>query len=87
VRAWRRSEVLETRAARRAFLTYGLASGFDNMTPHHGPSMARHIGLGAHPVRLDVGRVKEVIDEPECQPQMQELREQLKRLCAWCLSR
>ncbi|MBQ0778344.1 MAG: trehalose-6-phosphate synthase, partial [Pseudomonas sp.] len=35
---------------------------------------------GAHPVGLDVGRVASVIDEPECQAQMQELREQLKGL-------
>lgn len=72
-------EVLETQGCAPRFLTYGCAVGLDNMTRTmavHG----RHIGLGAHPVGLDVGRVKEVIDEPECQAQMQELREQLKGL-------
>tara|TARA_R110000822_G_scaffold33935_3_gene96397 strand:- start:9935 stop:12196 length:2262 start_codon:yes stop_codon:yes gene_type:complete len=72
-------EVLETQGCAPRFLTYGCAVGLDNMTRTmavHG----RHIGLGAHPVGLDVGRVKQVIDEPECQAQMQELREQLKGL-------
>lgn len=72
-------EVLETQGCAPRFLTYGCAVGLDNMTRTmavHG----RHIGLGAHPVGLDVGRVSSVIDEPECQAQMQELREQLKGL-------
>ncbi|WOD12648.1 glucosylglycerol-phosphate synthase [Pseudomonas sp. NyZ704] len=72
-------EVLETQGCAPRFLTYGCAVGLDNMTRTmavHG----RHIGLGAHPVGLDVGRVASVIDEPECQAQMQELREQLKGL-------
>lgn len=72
-------EVLETQGCAPRFLTYGCAVGLDSMTRTmavHG----RHIGLGAHPVGLDVGRVASVIDEPECQEQMQELREQLKGL-------
>ncbi|WP_022962194.1 glucosylglycerol-phosphate synthase [Halopseudomonas pelagia] len=72
-------QVLETQDCAPRFLTYGCAVGLDNMTRTmavHG----RHIGLGAHPVGLDVGRVEHVIDEPECQAQMQELREQLKGL-------
>ncbi|MFT6465995.1 glucosylglycerol-phosphate synthase [Halopseudomonas sp.] len=72
-------EVLETQDCAPRFLTYGCAVGLDSMTRTmavHG----RHIGLGAHPVGLDVGRVASVIDEPKCQEQMQELREQLKGL-------
>lgn len=72
-------EVLETQGCAPRFLTYGCAVGLDSMTRTmavHG----RHIGLGAHPVGLDVGRVSEVIHEPACQAQMQELREQLKGL-------
>jgi len=43
--------------------------------------MAGILGLGAHPFGLDVGRVKRrLIDEPECQAQIAELRGSCKGL-------
>lgn len=72
-------EALTSQDCAPRFLTYGCAVGLDRMTRSvavHG----RHIGLGAHPVGLDVGRVKEVIDQPDCQQEMERLRAQLKGL-------
>tara|TARA_R110002012_G_scaffold153187_4_gene313185 strand:- start:15085 stop:17352 length:2268 start_codon:yes stop_codon:yes gene_type:complete len=70
-------EVLEEKGCAPRYLTYGCAVGLDRMTTMisvHG----RPIGLGAHPVGLDVGRVKKITETAECQEQIDELREQLK---------
>lgn len=70
-------EVLETRPCAPRYQTFGCAVGIEAMTTAisvHG----RYIGLGAHPVGLDVGRVKQVVDEPACQKLMDELRAQLR---------
>ncbi|UAW97150.1 glucosylglycerol-phosphate synthase [Halopseudomonas nanhaiensis] len=70
-------EVLETRACAPRYQTFGCAVGIEAMTTAisvHG----RYIGLGAHPVGLDVGRVRQVVEEPECQKLMEELRRQLR---------
>ena len=59
------------------FRTYGCAVGLEEYTTAievHG----RRIGLGAHPVGLDVGRVREVLAQPEASRRMERLREQLK---------
>jgi len=56
-------EVLETTACAPRFLTYGCALGIDRMSTRirvHG----RTVGLGAHPVGLDVGRIREAVDSP-----------------------
>ena len=69
-------KVLETRACAPRYLTYGCAVGLDEMTTAievHG----RRIGLGAHPVGLDVGRVQQVLDDPQTTRLMAELRAQL----------
>ncbi len=70
-------EVLEEKGCAPRYLTYGCAVGLDRMTSCisvHG----REIGLGAHPVGLDIGRVQNVIDSDHCQQLIGELREQLQ---------
>ncbi|MCB1909895.1 MAG: glucosylglycerol-phosphate synthase [Rhodocyclaceae bacterium] len=59
------------------FRTYGCAVGLEEYTTAievHG----RRIGLGAHPVGLDVGRVRDVLAQPEAGRRMEQLRDQLK---------
>lgn len=70
-------QVLETRGCAPRFLSFGCAVGLETMTTAivvHG----RYIGLGAHPVGLDISRVEEVVRKPECQELMEQLRDQLK---------
>lgn len=69
-------EVLEIRGCAPRFLSFGCAVGIESMASAisvHG----RRIGLGAHPVGLDVGRVQRVVSDPQCQKLMQSLRESL----------
>ena len=70
-------EVVETSGCAPRFLSYGCAVGLDSMTTairvHD-----RHIGLGAHPVGLDVGRIDTIVQEPACQELMETLRQQLR---------
>ena len=69
-------KVLETRACAPRYLTYGCAVGLDEMTTAievHG----RRIGLGAHPVGLDVGRVKHILADAQTTRLMADLRAQL----------
>ena len=57
-------KVLETRNCAPRYRTYGCAVGLDEATTAievHG----RRIGLGAHPVGVDIGRVREVLEAPE----------------------
>ncbi len=69
-------KVLETRSCAPRYLTYGCAVGLDEVTTAievHG----RRIGLGAHPVGLDVGRVRQVLDDPKTTERMAALRREL----------
>lgn len=69
-------KVLETRACAPRYLTYGCAVGLDEVTTSievHG----RRIGLGAHPVGLDVGRVEAVLESPQTVARMATLRREL----------
>lgn len=66
-------QVLETKNCAPRFLTYGCAVGLDEMTTAievHG----RRIGIGAHPVGLDVKRVGRLLGEPTTQRTMERLR-------------
>lgn len=68
-------KVLETRACAPRYLTYGCAVGLDEATTAievHG----RRIGLGAHPVGLDVDRVRQVLDDPNTAGRVAALRNQ-----------
>lgn len=69
-------KVLETKACAPRYLTYGCAVGLDEVTTAievHG----RRIGLGAHPVGLDVGRIEAVLAAPETATRMTSLRREL----------
>lgn len=58
------------------FLTYGCAVGLDEMTAEIKVN-DRHIGLGAHPVGLDLSRVKNALDTESVQKRMTVLRRDL----------
>ena len=58
------------------FLTYGCAVGMDEMTTEIEVN-GRSIYLGAHPVGLDLSRVRSALDSCNVQRRMSELREEL----------
>jgi glucosylglycerol-phosphate synthase len=58
------------------FLSYGCAVGLDEMTTCIKVN-DRYIGLGAHPVGLDVSRVENVLAESATRQRMEELRREL----------
>ena len=66
-------KVVETRSCAPRFLSYGCAVGLDEMTTAIEVN-GRRIGLGAHPVGLDVGRVREVLEAPATGELMNRLR-------------
>jgi glucosylglycerol-phosphate synthase/sucrose-6F-phosphate phosphohydrolase len=69
-------KVLEMRSCAPRFQTYGCAVGLDEVTTAievHG----RRVGLGAHPVGLDVGRIGRILDDAKTIARVKELREQL----------
>ena len=59
------------------FFTYGCAVGLDEMTTCIKVN-DRYIGLGAHPVGLDLNRVEKVLADEATQKRMEELRETLE---------
>jgi glucosylglycerol-phosphate synthase len=68
--------VLETRNCAPRFLTYGCAVGLDEMTTAievHG----RRIGIGAHPVGLDVGRIGHILANKQSARLMDRLRREM----------
>ncbi|GAB1263024.1 glucosylglycerol-phosphate synthase [Aurantivibrio plasticivorans] len=69
-------EVVESMNCAPRFFTYGCAVGLDEMTTKIKVN-DRLIGLGAHPVGLDLSRVKNALAEPSVQARMEELREEL----------
>jgi len=70
-------EVVEKMNCAPRFFTYGCAVGLDEMTTRI-KVHDRYIGLGAHPVGLDVKRVVKVLEDQGTQRRMEELREELK---------
>ncbi|WP_114650187.1 glucosylglycerol-phosphate synthase [Pseudothauera hydrothermalis] len=69
-------KVLETRSCAPRFLTYGCAVGLEEVTAAievHG----RRIGLGAHPVGLDLERVRRALADPQTAARMSALRHEL----------
>ncbi len=68
---------IETTNCAPAFRTYGCAVGLEEYTTAI-EVRGRRIGLGAHPVGLDIGRVREVLAKPESTARMEELRTQLR---------
>ncbi len=72
-------EVVEKVACAPRFLTYGCAVGMDQMTTlvkFHD----RHVQLGAHPVGLDVERVRQLLASEPVKRKMAQLREDLRGL-------
>ncbi|GAB1259271.1 glucosylglycerol-phosphate synthase [Aurantivibrio plasticivorans] len=69
-------EVVESMNCAPRFFTYGCAVGLDEMTTKIKVN-DRLIGLGAHPVGLDLSRVKNALAESSVQARMEELREEL----------
>ena len=72
-------EVLEKVNCAPRFFTYGCAVGLEEMTSEIEVA-GRRIGLGAHPVGLDLGRVRQALDDDAVQAQVGTLREELKGL-------
>lgn len=70
-------DVVEKMNCAPRFFTYGCAVGLDEMTTRI-KVHDRFIGLGAHPVGLDLKRVEKVLENPATQSRMDELREELK---------
>jgi glucosylglycerol-phosphate synthase/sucrose-6F-phosphate phosphohydrolase len=58
------------------FFTYGCAVGLDEMATEIEVA-GRHIGLGAHPVGLDMSRVERALADPVHKQRIEELREEL----------
>lgn len=68
--------ILARKSCAPRFLTYGCAVGLDEVTTAIEVN-GRRIGLGAHPVGLDVERVDRILNEPAIRLQMAELRRNL----------
>ncbi len=69
-------KALETRSCAPRYLSYGCAVGLDEMTTAievHG----RRIGLGAHPVGLDIGRIEALLGSSHTIELMESLRHEL----------
>jgi len=69
-------EVLKRKASAPHFRTYGCAVGVDSYATEIAVHN-RRIGLGAHPVGLDVGRIENILKDPETTRRMAELRDEL----------
>ncbi|GGY58866.1 glucosylglycerol-phosphate synthase [Marinobacter zhanjiangensis] len=69
-------EVVDRAGCAPRFLTYGCAVGLDEMTTTIRVS-DREIGLGAHPVGLDLSRVARALEQDSVQQRMEELRTEL----------
>ena len=70
------TEVLARESCAPRFLTYGCAVGLDTMTTRlsiHG----REIGLGAHPVGTDLGRIRSVLAQPAVRHSLEKLRREI----------
>ncbi|MFL1407399.1 glucosylglycerol-phosphate synthase [Marinobacter sp. M1N3S26] len=69
-------EVIDRTGCAPRFLTYGCAVGLDEMTTTIRVN-DREIGLGAHPVGLDLNRVGQALEQPKVQQRMADLRNEL----------
>ena len=69
-------QTLEVQNCAPRFVTYGCAVGLDTMTTRVDTGM-RQVRLGAHPVGLDLDRVRQSLARPAVREQMQRLRAEL----------
>lgn len=69
-------EVVGKESCAPRFLTYGCAVGLDSMTTRLRIGH-REVGLGAHPVGTDVGRIRRILNEPGVRMSMEKLRREI----------
>ncbi|WP_439888787.1 glucosylglycerol-phosphate synthase [Pseudomonas sp. MBLB4123] len=69
-------KTLERQNCAPRFITYGCAVGLERMTTAVDTG-TRVVKLGAHPVGLDIGRVRSALDNPKIREMMARLREEL----------
>jgi glucosylglycerol-phosphate synthase len=70
------AEVLERESCAPRFLTYGCAVGMDTMTTRLRIA-DRDIGLGAHPVGTDLGRIRALMAKPSVRNELEKLRREI----------
>ena len=70
-------DVIRTQSCAPRFLTYGCAVGLDQMVTEMRVQGDRVVRLGAHPVGLDLGRVRAILDDHATQRLMADLRQDL----------
>jgi glucosylglycerol-phosphate synthase len=76
VRAHAPVEVLEREACAPRFLTWGCALGVESAATRIRVG-ERELGVGAHPVGIDVQRIEEILAEPGMRDRVAHLREEL----------
>ncbi len=70
-------KTLERQNCAPRFITYGCAVGLERMTTALDTG-TRQVKLGAHPVGLDIDRVRNALEAPKIQELMAQLREEMK---------
>ena len=70
-------KTLERQSCAPRFITYGCAVGLERMTTALDTG-TRQVKLGAHPVGLDIDRVRNALEAPKIKELMGQLREEMK---------
>lgn len=70
-------KTLERQSCAPRFITYGCAVGLERMTTALDTG-TRQVRLGAHPVGLDIDRVRNALEAPKIKELMAQLREEMK---------
>lgn len=70
-------KTLERQSCAPRFITYGCAVGLESMTTALDTG-TRQVKLGAHPVGLDIDRVRNALEAPKIKELMGQLREEMK---------
>jgi glucosylglycerol-phosphate synthase len=70
-------KTLERQSCAPRFITYGCAVGLESMTTALDTG-TRQVKLGAHPVGLDIDRVRNALEAPRIKELMGQLREEMK---------
>lgn len=69
------SKIIERKHCAPRFLSYGCAVGLDEMTTVIEVN-GRRIGLGAHPIGIDMDRITHALEQPQTSELMAELRQE-----------
>lgn len=72
-------QVLEQQNCAPRFITYGCAVGLDNMAKVIDTGM-RQVRLGAHPVGLDLDRIRSALNQPKVQKHIQQLKQEFQNV-------